>query len=274
MIENTLTTILLSQAPVLPSVGGTFQAGDVTFKVMWVEEVGIPLVESAWTNPRDVEYMHDWGAVEHNPLYVLWEKDAARHHQVMQQLSGRLMIDPRVSQAFQLDLQHFLGVPVRLAGHAYHEHLCDSIAFPGHQSPEHRRCRTVRYLSEPLCATDLLTANDMKAEADAILERLKPEVRKLIEGVTELHSAEWGLTCMPDRRENPQGDLFHFFVKMYIDIGEAYTARDKPGAESLEHFEKALTTPAAASLTVDEWVARHVPTSPLCHTPPNISASA
>lgn len=126
----------------------------------------------------------------------------------------------------------YLGVPVFLRPSVYAQDVADALTFPGHQNPRHRRCRVVRYCSEYIREEDFRTSDDPAKLARETLDRLQPEVRKLIEGATELHSADWRLVCVPDREHNPFGDLFNFVVTMYIDIGEAFTIADKPKEEA------------------------------------------
>ena len=142
-----------------------------------------------------------------------------------------------LEQAFQhhLDnLPEFLGVPIAERPWTYAKDLADSIKYPGHQHPRHKRCETVRYISSTFCMMNGDSAEMEKSVGD-FLEKVKPDIRKLIEGVAELHSADWQLRS---------GDGSSVLViHMYVPIGDAYQAPDKPKpvptareVESKDHY--------------------------------------
>lgn len=138
-----------------------------------------------------------------------------------------------LEEAFQshlTNLPDFLGVPILLKPADYAQDLADAITFPGHQNPRHRRCKSIGYVSEEFKESEFdALPDDVGLQVDwayDLLQKVKPEVRKAIEGATELHSADWRISRVP--AEDKRRGVFQFVVFMYIDIGEAYTVRDKP----------------------------------------------
>jgi len=141
-----------------------------------------------------------------------------------------------LEEAFQphlINLPGFLDVPILLKPADYAQDVADAITFPGHQNPRHRRCKGIGYVSEDFKESEFDALPDhVGLQVDwayDLLQKVKPEVRKLIEGITELHSADWRISRVPS--EDKRRGVFQFVVFMYINIGEAYTVRDKPSDE-------------------------------------------
>jgi len=126
------------------------------------------------------------------------------------------------------DLPEYLDVRILLHPSEYLEDVKDSLQFPGHQHPRHRLCETRRYVSDYICETDVLQELYPMGRVASIVGQAQTEARKLIEGIPELHSADWRLVSNVDKRDNPFGTLFQLIITMYVATGEAFQIPDKP----------------------------------------------
>ena len=137
----------------------------------------------------------------------------------------------RLEHSFQFylsDLSSYLGVPILLRSNDYLEDVQDSLRFPGHQHPRHKLCETRRYVSDYICETDVLQELDPLKRVADIVAQARVGARKLIEGASELHSANWRLVSNVDKRDNPFGTLFQLIITMHVATGEAFQTPDKP----------------------------------------------
>lgn len=127
-----------------------------------------------------------------------------------------------------LDLPAFLGRSVRFNPYDYRDDLIQSIKFPGHQSPSHRRCATHRWRSDDF---RILEGSCVESCLANFLDTIKPACRDFVQGIKIIHSASMevrsALTTQ-DALSEKKDEAFYILLIVYEDIGKPYIEKDKP----------------------------------------------